>query len=192
MRSSPGGAPLQRRVFMVRIHERCSASHTINTDFSSARPASTFAPTFARGRACRDTGVKRHEDRRFLLDDGLGVGPAVCCIRATERRRITWGGQVLQCTGHVLPDPVAAAGGHAGRRRRRLEPVRYRAEASDRNAREETRRQEDRPAPRRQGGAAAGLNEQYAVTVRASAWMKIRLSFRLVVGASSMGRIFLL
>ena len=27
---------------------------------------------------------------------------------------------------------------------------------------EETRRQEDRPAARRQGGAAAGLNEQYA------------------------------
>ena len=109
-------------VRMVHIHERYSASHTINTDFSSAPPASTFAPTFARGRACRNTGVKRHEDRRFLLDDGPGVGPPVRCIRATERRRITWGCQVLQCTGQVVPNPVAAAGGHAGRRRRRLEP----------------------------------------------------------------------
>ena len=43
------------------------------------------------------------------------------------------------------------------------------AGSGDRDAREETRRQEDRPAARRQSGAAAGLNEQYAVTVRAPA-----------------------
>ena len=122
----------------------------------------------------------------FCLMAGRGVRP--CPFAASAQQN---GGasparhQILQRARQVVSEHVGAAG-RACRYRDvvTLSRCDTEARATIARAREETRRQEDRPAARRPGRPAAGLGQQHAVAARAPAGQeRSMLPFRLVVGA---------